>query len=723
VLAGAAVVAAGMLALDCIGALSAGETSDRAGYALTIGVLAPLGGALAFRITRSLPFHPDEARGSAAVAAVMVLAAVGARRLAYHLEAPALASVLVTVSALGAALTAWRLAVARAGLLFRLRRLLWRPGAAVVGQLALAVLFLGPILPAEAWLRAGLFAVAIGALVAYRPAVFDHLPRGLPDAVAVGLVVVALSDASPLTDPASFRIFGQFHHDFFLAPVNDIQNGRAVLVDTIPQYGPGLHAFLAGALDLLPLTYGSFGLVVMVLTAIQYALLYALLRVAGVGTALALATVLRIVAACLYSSFAPPSLLPSTVGARHLPGYAAALASVLAASGRPASARWRWAALAGLAVAAAWSVEALAFSLAAWLGASFIRCAREACSRRMLARATAAEAAAGVLAVAAGVVGLSAAVLLWTGEAPAWGAYVSYVSAYNELADFTSASRPWAPLLLVGGVYVLSTVGLGASLASTLGTSHRGATIPAIGALTALGAVTLSYAVSRSDDFALLSVSTPAAALFAVWASALLPSGPGRISPAVLIAAALVPALLLGAGWSGARREAPHTLAGVALSDGPGKLADTLARASDFPPVLPAAGDAERIIRRAGAPGVAVLLEQDLQVEALLRAREANALPIAHPFSDSLLEDRARERLAAGVARLPACTVLLTQADLGAKARAASGSGGVTLEATRLIAKRFELGRIRTTRSGLIVARLVPKADAHRHSCPPVPRL
>ena len=721
-LAAAATAGLSLLVVDLIAALTAGETSDRAAYVLVLGLLAPAGCLTAVGLARSggAP-RGDAGRGSAVLAALLVLATFVLRRVADTAGAGVSLSLLVTVLGLGAAAAAWRSAGARAGWLSRLALAAWCPQALVAGQMAAALLVLAPILPLTAWLRGAVFALVLSALLLVRRPDLKRGPGRLLDLAGVALIALVLTDLSVVTQPASFPFFGQFHHNFFLAPVSDILHGKALLVETIPPYGPGLHVALAAVFSVVPLGYATFGLIVMALTSVQYAVLYVALRVAGAPFVLALGAVLGIVAACVYSSFAPPVLLPSTVGARHLPGYIVALAAVLAASGTPSAARWRILALAGLAVAGAWSAEALVFSLAAWLGAAGVRCGAEAQSRASGLRALAAESGWGVLAAATGVGLLSAGVVAWTGEAPEWGAYLDYIRAYNSWPQFAIAAQPWAPVLLAGAVYTLSLVGLGAALpVAGRGGTPRSA-LAAIAAFTLLGAATLSYAVTRSDDFAVLSVATPAAVVVVLWATLLLGLGSGRRSLAAALAAALVPGLLLGAGWSGMRQRLHDTAPGLLVAGVPA-LVDALQTSWAGPPVLGQAREAENVLRRVTTPRAAVLLGPDLQVEALIRARTANALPLGHPVSDSLVGERTWARLAGAIRQLPVCTPLLTQIDLVAAVRAAPVPDTITIPALERIRGAFRLTRVHVSRSGLLTARLVPKRAPRNLRCPPVPR-
>ena len=76
--------------------------------------------------------------------------------------------------------------------------------------------------------------------------------------VAILLLVTDVTVFTP--DAAAWGL--QLHHDSLLGPVNDVAGGRSMLVDAYSIYGVGSVYFLAGLFELVPLGYGSFGLLV-----------------------------------------------------------------------------------------------------------------------------------------------------------------------------------------------------------------------------------------------------------------------------------------------------------------------------------------------------------------------------------------------------------------------------------------------------------------------------
>ena len=124
-------------------------------------------------------------------------------------------------------------------------------GALVFGTL-LAFTSLGSISPLPVAL--GAVAVPAALLVYARGGIgLPPLPRRWGMAIDALIIVVCLLAIPDLVIFGSDSPFGaftnpviQFHHDFFLGPVNEVLHGSAVLVDTASQYGVGLPLLPGG---------------------------------------------------------------------------------------------------------------------------------------------------------------------------------------------------------------------------------------------------------------------------------------------------------------------------------------------------------------------------------------------------------------------------------------------------------------------------------------------
>ena len=133
-------------------------------------------------------------------------------------------------------------------------------------------------------------AVMLLAVAAAVAVVVRRRPPGRRARLALGVLVpVALA---LLAWDVSFQALTD-HQNFYLGPVNDIRHGRYMLVDDYSQYGVGVIYFLAAILAPLPFGYGTFVLALGVLTAVMFATVYAVLRVATRSLAFAAARHVR----------------------------------------------------------------------------------------------------------------------------------------------------------------------------------------------------------------------------------------------------------------------------------------------------------------------------------------------------------------------------------------------------------------------------------------------
>ena len=156
----------------------------------------------------------------------------------------------------------------------------------------------------------------------------------------------------------------QFHHDFFLGPVNEVLHGGAVLVDTASQYGVGSLYFLAGWFELAPIGYGTFGFLDGVLFGLFFAAAYCVLRIAGTPRLLASGGVALGVVALIYNLEYSVGSLPQHGPLR----FGLPMVAVLAAAVEerwPAHGRLALTAqFLAVALSSVWALEAFAYTAA-----------------------------------------------------------------------------------------------------------------------------------------------------------------------------------------------------------------------------------------------------------------------------------------------------------------------------------------------------------------------
>lgn len=618
---------------------------------------------------------------------------------------------------------------------------LWVAAAALVLGGLLTVTPLDSLSPVPLVLGAALipFLVQLGER---RP--LPRLPRrwgGVAEVLIVALLLLATIDLVIVRpeDPASFtaafenRVLQQ-HHNFLLAPANQVLGGDAMLVDTASHYGVVSILFLAGWFELAPIGYGTFGFLDGVLTALFMAAGYSLLRVAGVSRSLAAAALAVGVIALVLNRHYPVGSLPQEGPLRF--GFPLALILALAAGARWP--RWSRAAYAGalavLALSSIWAAETLGFTAATFAAMACFQAylSPPGLRLRWLGRQAALAAAACLCAHLL----FAAGTLAGSGRLPDWGQYLDYLEAFvsGRWGEYTYDFTRWSPGLAVGVGYLASTA------AVVLLVRHRPDIVRrervamlALAGTTAYGVLFFGYLVDRSLDHVVPYVSLPALLIGTLWLSVILrsPRGLARSARAGVLAFALSVTVLLLAvavpsiGGRFEQSALAHFLPGGASP------AQALDRLWHFPPITRRALDGERLLDRymPGERRTPVLAENDLATEILLRSGRANGLPLAIPWIDLFLGRERFPGLRDAVAELrPGDRMVLDGGALDALAAiradpaldvfvysrdsTAPGSSPVAplqVFALQRIDARFHLRRIHRDSSGFTVVELAPR--------------
>jgi len=699
-----ACAAAGILVI-CLIVLVGGpfETAETLSWLLAFAVALPAGLAIGDRQERALA-GASPAAGARGLAAGLALLTAGLV-LRHEGNGDGLHHLLLALAA-GAALSVPPLAARR-----------WRDpndrdvrgasAVAVVSLVVLALLFVpGPALRLSVLLPALVLAVAALALlrVPWSPSPEARPFVDLAICVAIALVVVQLPDLRPYEQ-------NLIHHQgFFLGPANDVLHGRVMLADVWSQYGVGSIDALALAFKIVPIGYGGFALVLVVLMTAQYLCVFATLRLAGVGQAL---TALTIGVAVLGNLFAPIetyAVFPSDTALRFGLPCAMVLLAVLGARFPQRRAAARSASLAVLALATIWSFEVLVYCAGVY-GAFVLVEALAAGSdvvRRVLREAE--------LALMACVAALSL-FTLWTlllaGEVN-WGPYLEYLRLYSaegfgQLPVVVFSAGP-----LMGAAIFFSAATL-----VWLARERPGALSPpsraALAGFTGLAIATFTYYLGRSHPNNLLVLLAPLTCLGGLWTHALLDGRTVRwrtVAAAVLLVAG---AMVAVSSWPSLEDEWDDTALGIALDDGSPRA--RFLRLADNP-VLDTRAPAVAAMIDESVPGdepLAVLTEPELTTEVLLRAGRRNLLPISNPTEDSLIAS-STGRVEAAAEEVPADTLVLTSPPPSPPGQV-SPTGQyrdfdrLQLVALEILRRRFDFETVANA-EGLELVRLAPKGGA-----------
>lgn len=554
------------------------------------------------------------------------------------------------------------------------------------------------------------------------------------DAVVVVVLLLAVPDvvvfhASPAIPNAFFEPgVVQFQQDWILGPVNQLLGGGALLVNSpSSQYGVGLVYFLAAWFHLVPIGYGTFGLIDGILTALWYAGGYGVLRLAGVRRPLAAAALGLAVLVFVYNLQYPVGQLPEQGPLRF--GLPMALILFTLAGARSRRPLWRAVALGVLGLASVWALEGFAYTLLCFLaltGAEPRLDPAPGAGRRMLTRL---GLGVGVCLLAHLI--LAGGTLLATGELPHWDQYLDFLRSLllgGREGSITYGFDRFSPGLMMGAAVLASGIGVGILLGRAAGVARRRpAHALALAGLTTYAIASFSYTDNRSSTYLLLYVGLPVLLLVTLWLDLLLSAAPrlapgaGRAAASVCVAAAV---LLLAAAWPSigprfSRSALAHAYPG-------GGLRSAIGRLRHPPPIDPRTPEGVRLLDRS-VPGRRVLVVmptgQDLSLEILMRARRANRLFIGDPNMDGFVPQVWQPVIRRQIADLRAGTRLLTDLEslsLGAYLRHHPrldpvahpvGQGAAQEEwVLREILRRFDLRVLVRGRYGLLVAELRPRA-------------
>ena len=615
-------------------------------------------------------------------------------------------------------------------------RALWAAAAVLVLLALLGFASLGSVSPLAAVLGT---IVALIVLALYTRLDIRAPPRsfGVPaDAAALLLVLLAVPDLVIFERTRIPDFFAdqtsvaQFHQDFVLGPANQLLHGGAMLVDTASQYGVGVIYFLAGWFQLVPIGYGTLGLLDGILFACVYAAGYCVLRMAGVGRLLAATALAVAVVVLIYNLVFPVGALPAQHGPLRfgLP--------MLVVLGAVAELRWpRYAGaalaaqLATVGLASIWALEGLVYTLATFAAVVCFRAwtAGTAGRLRWAVRR-------GLLALAACLVAhllLNAATLVFAGELPDYGWYLAYLRTFllGEVGQVTYDFARWSPGLPVAVAY-------GASAAALVLLARRRPEVvgrervatTALAGTTAYGIALFSYFVDRSANHILPYVCLPALLAGVIWLSLLLRGalGGSRFARVAGLAWALALCVLLtSVAWSSVGERLPHTALAHVVPGGE-SLRPALVRLKHLPPLDPRAAQGQLLLSlyMPGKEPALMIVEPDLETEILIRSNRINRLPLGDAIEDSFVSSQYLPGLRRAVAKLRPGDRLLTQ-NIGLKAfatlrahpsrdplnRSSSAKRLAPLQdwVLQRIGRRFDLKVIHRARQGYVVAVLVPR--------------
>lgn len=678
------------------------ESNESLSWILAFAVALPLGLILSASQERLLAGAAPAATARALAAGTVLLAlALLLRRVG---EADRLHHAILALAA-GAALGAPFLAAWR-----------WRDPddrragtARAVGFAALAIVALLFVPRPALWpdrLIAALALVALALLgLRLRRPVSKRVGRLLDAGICLVIALVVIQLPNILPEAPNLI----HHHGFFLGPANDVLHGRAIAGDAWSQYGVGVIDFLALIFTVVPIGFGTFALIVVALTVALYLCVYATLRLAGLGRALAAATIALAALANLFSPINFYLVYPSASALRFGLPYLIVLLAVVGARYPQRARAARVATLAVLGLGAVWSLEAFVYCAATY---GVLVLVEAICLGSNVVRNVLRGAAAGLAVSAAALALFSLLTLLFHGSVN-WGPYFEYLQLYStgEVGELPVVVFSAGPIM-AAAIFTSATTVLW--LARYRPSELAPATRAALTGFTGLEIATFTYYIGRSHPNNLLILLVPVIALCGLWLQVLLsaPVARWRYVPigAVLLAGAMI---AVNSGPS-VRAKWRDTALALTVPRHGNSLWIAFEHLAENPPLDPRSPAVAALLDRLppGAPA-AVLTEPELTNEVLLRAGRRNLLPISDPTEDNLIHS-SETRVRAAAASLPAGTLLLTSPvprHPGELSPVGLPRDFNELQDTALsvLHRRFAFRLVQRTRAGIELVRLVPK--------------
>ena len=424
------------------------------------------------------------------------------------------------------------------------------------------------------------------------------------------------------------------HYNFYLGPVAAILGGRSPLVDANSQYGVGVVYFIAFVFRLRLFEPSLEGLahLICLLEVARFFILYLAMR----RITRSLPAALLFLCTCLaINVFAPLFVyitLPSCGPLRFIIEYVLVAAIAFQDSTAVSSRRSpSLGILVLVSVGALWSIDTAVTVVGAYLGTRALVALGSPGPRRWRLLAFARDVGLTGVAVGAGLLALAIHVRVTTGVWPIWDRALEYILFYRTWTTWCVPIDQWAMWLPTSLVYLGSAVAIARR-------ADRSVESQAVFAMSLIGIAEMNYYIGRSYAGNLAMVCVPAVFVGCYWFAIVMGRTTGAVRLVVGTAGYTAAMVLLFTGLPGFASKLPFSLLMYTAS---AKTAAPLVHS-------PEASNAALLFRKY-APRerrIAVFLNMEVEVEALLMARKTQLWPIAYVQQDTLLP-RARDAAAA----------------------------------------------------------------------------
>lgn len=451
------------------------------------------------------------------------------------------------------------------------------------------------------------------------------------------------------------------HLGFFLAPANEVQHGRLMLVDTFSQYGVGMFYFLVALLKLLGFGYGSITLLTACLTALMTVLIFSVLVYATRSTTYS--TLGTYTAAILgpLASLGSVATYPSTGFLRFGPTWLLILVLTITLKREFPSRVWITLASGVLAISCIWSLESAFYSLGTFVTVGVlgpIVIGEKALARQFIRSAI----------VSITVVGLVGTLLtvIFGGESINITTYLMYLKLYSLDGLGALPIEPWSPGILMFLVAIGSLTTLAIVFASR---SFKPATIRRdlfpILAVTTYAILAFTYYLGRSHPNNLTHVSAPFVVMITMWLFYLVDGirFSNKLVFSILVGSSFFAVAITGlANWPNLKNKLPNS---ALASLSPTTTSGFLDRAAWFlsNPVIDSRSETIESLLDENLPRetpVLVVVDANLMTETLVRLGRVNLITLSNPEGESLLQSEVR-RITAQISAIPCESYVLLQ--------------------------------------------------------------
>jgi hypothetical protein len=481
--------------------------------------------------------------------------------------------------------------------------------------------------------------------------------RRVLDWMVVLVLALAVAELSPLNFARVLNM------NYFLGPTNDVLHGRPMLIDTYSQYGVGMFYALAGLFKVVPLGYGTFTWVLAIGTALVFACIYLILRIALRSQLIAAAGAVCTAFVYVYSIGVWQYLdYPSTSILRFGLPWLVTLASVaVCCSGGRRRRVFHCSLFALVGFAAIWSAETGMYSLGCACAMALVDCFSREVGVGERCRAALREVARLVGCAVAGWLLLNLATLIFAGQLPDWGPYIALIRLYTLSGFGLLPIAAWSQGLAVGAIYstaAVLVVGL-LTLSPTTVRSHLPA-FSAIACVAVMGTLEFTYFLGRAAPSNLMHVSPPVVTvLFLLLGTVgmVLGAHAPRVSTAAGIGF-LACLLVLGARpYMSAKFD--NSALGELTAAKP-SISAAVNGLGGNPVYSAQAATLAQLLRspRLSSRPLALIATPQVESEALIRARRANDIESSNPCQ-SALSQTAPARVLNGVRSFPLGGVMI----------------------------------------------------------------